>query len=94
MSNVGTLIGRYVAAIADGIVIKTSESKSQEIPVVLRGNLKERVHEYLHEDDLVGVKYKLEMDDKFNVQVVADKVTFMSSKTAGKELGGEEDGTI
>lgn len=93
--NIGTIVGRYVAAINDGIVIKTSSPKSQEIPVILRGKLKERVQEYLKEDDIIGIKYQLEMDDNFNVQVVADKVSFMSRETAGKVLeGGDEDGNI
>ena len=93
--NVGTIVGRYIAAINDGIVLKVTNPKSQEIPVILRGNLKERVQEYLQEDDLVGIKYQLEMDNNFNVQVVADKVSFMSRETAGKILeGGDEDGNI
>ena len=95
MTNQGTLIGRYVAAINDGIVIKVTDPRTQDVPVILRGQLKENVDKYLQEDALVGIRFKLEMDDNFNVQVVADKVTFMSSETAGKVLGGgEEDGRV
>lgn len=91
MINVGTIVGRYIAAIDDGIVIRILSPKSQDIPVILRGNLKDRVKEYLQEDDLVGIKYNLEMDDNFNVHLVADKVTFMSHKEAGETSeGGEE----
>lgn len=92
MINVGTIVGRYIAAIDDGIVVRISSPKSQDVPVILRGNLKDRIREYLQEDDLVGIKYNIEVDNNFNVHLVADKVTFMSRKEAGKALeGGDED---
>ena len=95
MINVGTIVGRYIAAIDDGIVVRISSPKSQDIPVILRGNLKDRIKEYLQEDDLVGIKYNLETDDNFNVHLVADKITFLSHKETGMESkGGDEDGNI
>lgn len=95
MINVGTIVGRYIAAIDNGIVVRISSPKLQDIPVILRGNLKDRVQEYLQEDDLVGIKYNLEMDDNFNVHLVADKLTFMSHKETEETLkGGDENGNI
>ena len=95
MINVGTIVGRYIAAIDDGIVIRILSPKSQDIPVILRGNLKDRIKEYLQEDDLVGIKYNVEVDDSFNVHLVADKVTFISRKEADPaSKGGDEDGNI
>ena len=92
MINAGTIVGRYIAAIDDGIVVRIPSPKSQDVPVILRGNLKERVQEYLQEDDLVGIKYNIEVDNNFNVHLVADKVTFLSRKEAGETSeGGEED---
>lgn len=91
MINVGTIVGRYIAAIDDGIVVRISSPKSQDVPVILRGNLKDRIREYLQEDDLVGIKYNIEVDNNFNVHLVADKVTFISRKEAGEALeGGDE----
>lgn len=92
MINVGTIVGRYIAAIDDGIVVRISSPKSQDVPVILRGNLKDRIREYLQEDDLVGIKYNIEVDNNFNVHLVADKVTFMSRKEAGETLEGGEEG--
>ena len=95
MINVGTIIGKYIAAIENGIVVRISSPKSQDVPVILGSNLKARVQEYLQEDDLVGIKYNIEMDDNFNVHLVADKVTFLSRKETGMESkGGDEDGNI
>ena len=68
MINVGTIVGRYIAAIDDGIVVKISSPKSQDVPVILGDNLKARVKEYLQEDDLVGIKYNIEVDDNFNIE--------------------------
>ena len=62
---------------------------------ILGDNLKARVQEYLQEDDLVGIKYNIEMDDNFNVHLVADKLTFLSHKEAGvTSEGGDESGNI
>lgn len=95
MINTGTIVGRYIAAIDDGIVVRISSPKSQDVPVILRGNLKDRVQEYLQEDDLVGIRYNLEIDDNFNVHLVADKLTFLSRKDAGvTSEGGDESGNI
>ena len=91
MINVGTIVGRYIAAIDDGIVVRISSPKSQDVPVILRGNLKDRIREYLQEDDLVGIKYNIEVDNNFN----ADKVTFLSRKETGETSeGGDENGNI
>ena len=95
MINTGTIVGKYIAAIENGIVIRISSPKSQDVPVILGGNLKDRVKEYLQEDDLVGIRYNLEMDDNFNVHLVADKLTFLSHKETGMESkGGDESGNI
>ena len=95
MINTGTIVGKYIAAIDDGIVVRISSPKSQDVPVILSGNLKDRVKEYLQEDDLVGIRYNLEMDDNFNVHLVADKLTFMSRKETGETSeGGDKSGNI
>ena len=95
MINTGTIIGKYIAAIENGIVVRISSPKSQDVPVILGDNLKARVQEYLQEDDLVGIKYNIEMDDNFNVHLVADKLTFLSHKEAGvTSEGGDESGNI
>ena len=95
MINTGTIVGKYIAAIDDGIVVRISSPKSQDVPVILSGNLKDRVKEYLQEDDLVGIKYNIEMDDNFNVHLVADKLTFLSHKETGETSeGGDKSGNI
>ena len=95
MINTGTIVGKYIANIENGIVVRISSPKSQDVPVILGDNLKARVKEYLQEDDLVGIKYNIEMDDNFNVHLVADKLTFLSRKETGETSeGGDESGNI
>lgn len=94
--NQGLVVGRYTAKTNDIIVINTfnNNNKTVQIPIKLSSNILKHVEEYCNFDDVMGVKYHLESDDNLNVTFVADKVTFLSSKTAGKEVGGEKDGTI
>ena len=95
--NGGLLVGKYLANISDGIVIKITNHKSQtvEVPVRLLGNILDRVHEYCELDDVVGIKYYLEPDKEQGVVFVADKVTFLSHKEVDPALkGGDENGSI
>ena len=93
--NQGVLVGRYVGDILDGIMVKiiTSQGKKVEVPIQLSKNILDNVHKLCTLDDVVGIRYSLDNTSNGDVTFVADKVTFLSSKTAGIE-GGEEDGTI
>lgn len=95
--NGGLLVGKYLANISDGIVIKITNHKGQtvEVPVKLLDNILDRVHEYCKLDDVIGIKYYLEPDKEQGVVFVADKVTFLSRKEADPaSKGGDEDGNI
>ena len=92
--NGGLLVGKYLANISDGIVIKITNHKEQtvEVPVKLLDNILDRVHEYCELDDVVGIRYYLEQDKEQGVVFVADKVTFLSRKGADPtSKGGDED---
>lgn len=86
MNNV-TLVGR-ITSIAEGvIVIKVSRNYKNEvgeyevdqIPVYL-GELAEQIREYCPIDSIVGVKARITRQDHEEVKIVADKVTFLSSR--------------
>lgn len=49
------------------------------IPVILWNDLGSNVVDYCRKGDLLGVKGRLQNNDAGNVEVVADKVTFLSS---------------
>lgn len=92
----GVLVGRYLADVPEGIIVSIINHKGQkvEVPVELQGSMIENVKKYCKEDDVIGVKYYLAPSRLVGVAFIAEKVTFMSSETAGKEIGGEEDGRV
>lgn len=92
----GVLVGRYLADIPEGIIVSIINHKGQkvDVPIELQGSMVENVKKYCKEDDVIGVKYYLAPSRLVGVTFVAEKVTFMSSETAGKEVGGETDGTV
>ena len=56
------------------------------IPVKLWSDVADKVNEYCHKGDMVGIKGKLQMmtigkvnEQKQKLEVIADKVTFLSS---------------
>lgn len=93
--NQGVLVGRYVGDIYEGIVIKiiTRPDKTVEVPIQLSKNILDNVHKLCKLDDVIGIRYSLANASNGDVTFIADKVTFLSSKTAGTE-GGDEDGNI
>lgn len=92
----GVLVGRYLADIPEGIIVSVINQKGQkvDVPIELQGSMIENVKQYCKEDDVIGVKYYLAPSRLVGVAFIAEKVTFMSSETAGKEIGGETDGNI
>ncbi len=62
------------------------------IPVKLFGKVAEHTSEYCHKGDIVGVKgrvqsgsYEKDGETKFSLDIVAEKVTFLSSKNKEHE---------
>ena len=92
----GVLVGRYMANIDGGIVVKIINNKGQtvEVPVQVSDTILKRVNEYCKLDDVIGIKYYLAPDRVHDVSFVAEKITFLSSETAGVTVGGETDGNI
>lgn len=58
---------------ADGIY------ETDFIPCVLLNEISERTQEYCEKGDLIGIRGRIEAVDE-KVQIIADKVTFLSSK--------------
>lgn len=92
----GVLVGRYMANIDGGVVVKVINHKGQtvEVPVKVLGNMLDNMNNYCKLDDVIGVRYYLEPDREHGVAFVAEKITFLSSETAGVTIGGETDGNI
>ena len=85
MLNMFTVVGRLNAMLNNTVVLKVQDTTKNEdgvytsyqIVIEITGNILDNMKEYCHIGDLVGVKGKI---TNGNV-LVAEKVTFLSSKT-------------
>ena len=94
MVNMVTLIGRIAEINKDDIVIKVMRPYKNDkgiydtdlIPVKVSTRIMEHINEYVHIDDMVGIKGRIVTDD-MRISIEADKVTFLASKQIAE--GGE-----
>lgn len=92
MCNNFVLVGRLVTTsnVEDGDVILTiglrkEDSEEQElIPICLKGTIANSVNEYCEKGSIMGIKGKI-INKEDKIELVADKVTFISSKKEEKE---------
>lgn len=91
MLNQFVLVGRLVEqptlenkvcyiklAISRSFKNENGEYETDIIPIKLTGNVANNTVEYCNKGDLIGAKGKIEAIDK--VEMVAEKITFLSSK--------------
>lgn len=97
MLNQVVIIGRLIAdPIEDKIALAVPRSfKNEEgaydtdfVEITIWGGIAENVKNYCHKGDLIGVKGRIEADNKKIINIVAEKITFLSSK-APEEKDGE-----
>lgn len=84
-------IGRITLAVQRSYKNINGEFDTDFIECILWNGIAENTCEYCHKGDLVGVKGRMQsrkVDDKNILEVVAEKVTFLSSK---KINGNEEE---
>ena len=86
MLNSCILIGRFNGMVNDNMmelkVQRPREGELQEyylINVVLRDNIVENAKEYLKIDSVVGVKGTIKTNENKEIQIVANKISFLSS---------------
>lgn len=89
MLNQIVMVGRLVdEPTKEGLTIaiprsyKNSEGvyETDFIKVRMFENIATNVCEYCRKGDIIGVKGRLQNDDHNNIEVVAEKITFLSSK--------------
>lgn len=54
------------------------------VPCILWNGIASNTCEYCHKGDVVGVKGRIQMKDK-KIEIIAEKVTFLSSRRVGGE---------
>lgn len=70
-----------VLAIPRNFKNANGEYETDFIPVVIYKGIAENVSEYCKKGDIVGIKGRIQMQDN-NIQIISEKVTFLSSKKA------------
>lgn len=93
MLNQIVVIGRLTADLneeGDVAVVTLAiprETKNDEgiyecdfIPIEVKGSIKDNMKEYCHKGDLIGVKGKIRSDADNKIKLLAEKITFLSSK--------------
>ena len=104
--NQCVLVGRIISVQNDHVVLtvarpfKNSEDTydSDTINVYLSGNIQDRVHEYCHKGDIIGIRGRItsveySKDDVTyrQLKITADKVTFLSSNPDATRADEEAD---
>lgn len=89
MNNMFTIIGRINRFVNDKVYINCTrqyknvngEYLTDIVPVKLFGSIATNVHDYCQVGDLIGIKGRIEqLNDSNRIILVAEKVTFLSSK--------------
>jgi len=63
------------------ILLKMEPLESHQIVKIdIADNVKEKILEFIKEDDIVGIKGYIRLDSMRNIIIVATKITFLSSK--------------
>ncbi len=81
MINNVVITGRFREIKNNELFLKYEESeKNQPIRINIPKGLQEELSKYIMEDDIIGIKGYLEVDDLQQIKIVATKITFLSSK--------------
>lgn len=70
----------FVLAVPRAFKNENGEYDTDFFKIVLWNGLATNVREYCHKGDVVGVRGRLQNDENKNTLVIAEKVTFLSSK--------------
>lgn len=88
MLNQVVLVGRIKEINEGGLILKCQRPFKNEkgeydydlIPVEFYGGVAENTNKYCKEEDIIGVKGRIAKLDNENFRVVAEKVSFLSSR--------------
>lgn len=75
---------RITIAVPRSYKNENGEYETDFIPITLWHGIAENTKEYLKRGDLIGIKGRIQVKDS-NIEVVAEKLTFLSSKKEDEE---------
>lgn len=70
------------------ILLNNPDRTTSQIETILHGNVAENALEYMQEGDIIGVRGRLDsnnLDGKNELNLIANSITFLSSKKLEKE---------
>lgn len=79
ITNVDNKYKKLVLAVPRNYKNEEGEYETDFIPCLLSGTIASTTKEYCKKGDMVGIKGRIEVKDNY-VNVIANKVTFLSSK--------------
>ena len=68
---------------------ENGEYKTDFIEFILRGIIATNTKEYCHKGDILGIKGRIQsvkVEDEYKTELIAEKVTFLSSRKADDDL--------
>lgn len=92
MINQYVIVGRIVSITKYGFTINATVREDEKtwhdavVPINITDSMKDNVKEYLKEGDVVGVKGHFDINKSNKPVIIGDKLTFLSSSMAGKEV--------
>lgn len=55
------------------------------IPIILGGNVAKQVTAWCEKGDLIGIRGRIEINDKNETEIIADKISFLSANKESEE---------
>lgn len=80
---------KIVLAVPRSFKNADGEYETDFIEFILRGNIATNIKEYCNKGDILGVKGRIQstkVDDEYKIELIAEKVTFLSSRKADDDL--------
>lgn len=83
MVNSVVISGCYKGIENDELLLKVEGLENHQIVrIYVSKGLQDQITKHIKENDLIGIKGYIELDDVHRIIVVATKITFLSSKKA------------
>ena len=80
---------KIVLAVPRSFKNADGEYETDFIEFILKGNIATNTKEYCKSGDVLGIKGRIQtvrVEDEYKIELIAEKVTFLSSRKAGDDL--------
>ena len=80
---------KIVLAVPRSFKNADGEYETDFIEIILRGNIATNTKEYCKKGDILGIKGRIQsvkVEDEYKTELIAEKVTFLSSRKADDDL--------